>query len=201
LPDLVIAIIDLTKDINQLTKETNIFIEKTKESLISLNNIFNDINKNAKNIIISFINENKNKFSHELNQKFDEIEKKIEKYELKEIITFSQILNNISQRNENHNILKELYSLFDLSEDEEYKNINSFFEFLIQKRPEKISITIDELIIKKLETQYDPGYLRPWKDCSIFCTSQKHLIICDNKEILSSENIIKIFKWINLNLN
>ena len=192
MPDLVIAIIDLTKHINKLNRETNVLIEKTKESFISLNNIFNDINKNAKNIIISFIKENKNKFSNELNKKIEEIEKKVEKYDPKEIITFSQILNNVSQKNEND--IKELYNLVGFSEDEDYKNIDSMFEFLIQKSPEKISIPIDELIIKKFEVQYDPGIFRSWKDCFIFCTSQKHLIICDNKDIFSLENIINIFE-------
>ena len=203
LPDLVIAIIDLTKQINQLIRETNVFIEKEKESLIALNNMLNDINKNAKNIIMSFIKENKNKFSNELNKKIDEIEKKIEKYDPKEIFTFSQLLNNISQRNENDNILKKLYNLLGLSKNKEYKNIDSFFEFLIQKSPEKISITVDELIIQKFEVLYDPGLLRTWKDCFIFCTLQKHLIICDNKDILSFENIIKIFEMdkINFKLN
>ena len=144
MPDLVIAIIDLTKHINKLNRETNVLIEKTKESFISLNNIFNDINKNAKNIIISFIKENKNKFSNELNKKIEEIEKKVEKYDPKEIITFSQILNNVSQKNEND--IKELYNLVGFSEDEDYKNIDSMFEFLIQKSPEKISIPIDEFL-------------------------------------------------------
>ena len=208
LPDLVIAIIDLTKQINLLNREINILIEKFKESLIILNNIINEINKNFKDIIASFINESKNNFNNELNQKILEIEKKIDEYNPKETnFSFSQLLNNISQRNIIEKIFKNLSFLFGFSENwitiEKYKSIDSFFEFLIQNKKEIKQMNIDELIIKKIEVQYYPGFLKSWKDCFLFSTAQKHLIICDNKDILSLDNVIQIFEMdkINFKLN
>ena len=214
LPDIVMAIIDLNQQVNLLIREINIFIEKTKESFISLNNLFNEININVKDIITSLINENKNNFTDELNQKVEEIGNKMEENNPEENnFSFSQILTTSSQRKNIYSLLDRLSILLNFPKDEnseeklflieKYENIVSFLEFLIQNEPEITSITIEELIINKMQVQYYPGILRSWKDCFILFTSQKHLIICDNKDIYSVENIIQIFEKdkINFRLN
>ena len=214
LPDLVVAIIDLSQQINLLTREINIFIEKTKESFISLNNLFNEINTNVKEILTSFINENKNTFSEELNQKIEEIGNKLEENNPSgNYFSFSQIITSISQRKNIYTLLDRLSILLNIPNDlnseensfliEKYENIISFFEFLLQNEPEITSITTEELITNKMEVQYYPGILRTWKDCFILFTSQKHLIICDKKDIYSVENVIQIFEKdkINFRLN
>ena len=214
LPDLVIAITDLIEQINQLIREVNSFIENTKKSIISLNNIYNDINKYIKDIIISYINENKNNINDEQLQKFEEIKKKIEENNPEENpFTFSQVMNNITQRKKIDSLLESYYRLFNFSEDvnseenscllEKYKNIDSFFEFLIQNNPKISTISIDELITKKIEVLYYPGFFKSWKECFLYFTSQKHLIICNKEGIFSFDNIIQIFQMdkINFELN
>ena len=200
LPDLVRAIIDLNKLINLLIREINIFIENEKESLNSLNKLFNEINDNVRDIILSFIKENKNNFSNELQQKLVEIENIIEENNEKEnLFSFSQILKDTSQRNKIYNILDNLSNLLDFSEEnpfliEKYENIESFFQFLIENNVKITFITIDDLIDKKMEVQYYPGFLRNWKNCFIYFTLQKHLIICDDNSINSLENVVQIFE-------
>ena len=129
------------------------------------------------------------------------------------MFTFSQIINSASQRNKINNLLEHYSILLGLSENtklnnnpyliEKYKDIDSFFNFLISKSPKTINLTIDDLIIKKLEIQYYPGFLKSWKDCFIFFTIQKHLIIFDKEDTYSLENVIKIFQMnkINFKLN
>ncbi len=77
---------------------------------------------------------------------------------------------------------------------EKYENIVYFFEFLIQNEPEITSLDIEDLIIQKLEVQYYPGIFKTWKDCFMYFTCQKHLIVFDNKHIYSLENVIQIFQ-------
>ena len=215
-PDLVIATKDLIEVINDLILGVDMFIKITKDSLLTLNNIFYDINELIKNSIVSYISQNKNSFSNELISKFEEIEKKVktlgENPEDK-MFTFSQIINSASQRNKINNLLEHYSILLGLSENtklnnnpyliEKYKDIDSFFNFLISKSPKTINLTIDDLIIKKLEIQYYPGFLKSWKDCFIFFTIQKHLIIFDKEDTYSIENVIKIFQMnkINFKLN
>ena len=208
LPDIVIAIIDLTKQINLLMREISVFILKTKDSLKSLNNIINEINNSAKDIILSFISENKNTFNNDINKKIEEIEKQIEEYNPKEMnFSFSQILNTASKRNKIDNIFKSLSRLLGSSEDmillEKYKDIDAFFQFLLENNKEIKTINFDDLILKKFEVQYYPGFMKSWKDCFLYYTVQKHLILCDNKDILSLENIVQIFDMnkINFKLN
>ena len=198
LPDLVIAIIDLTKQINLLMRELGIFIQKTKESLKSLNNIINEINSSVKDIILSFISENKNTFSNDINKKLEEIENQIEEYNPKEIkFSFSQILNTAFQRNKIDNIFKSLSRLLGASEDmilvDKFKDIDSFFQFLIKNNKEMKSVNIDDLILNKFEVQYYPGFMKSWKDCFLLYTAQKHLILCNNKDIISLENVVQSF--------
>ena len=209
LPDLVKAIIDLNKSINILTREINIFIESEKESFNSINNIFNEINENIRDIILSFIKENKNNFSNELQQKLLEIENQLKENNPKEnLFSFSQILNDTSKRNTIYNILDNLSNLLNFSEEnslliEKYENIDSFFQFLIENNIKITFITIDDLIDKKMEVQYYPGIFRTWKNCFIYFTIQKHLIICDNNGVDSLENVVQIFEVdkINFKLN
>ena len=208
LPDLVIAIIDLTKHINLLMREINVFIQKSKESLKSLNIIINEINNNAKDIILSFISENKINFNNEISKKIEEIENQLQEYNPKEIsFSFQQILNTASQRNKLDNIFKSLSILLGISEDviliDKFKDIDSFFEFLLENNKEMKSVNIDELILQKFEVQYYPGFMKSWKDCFLYYTPQRHLILCDNKDIISLENIVQIFEMnkINFKLN
>ena len=208
LPDIVIAIIDLTKQINLLMREISVFILKTKNSLKSLNNIINEINNSAKDIILSFISENKNTFNNDINKKIEEIEKQIEEYNPKEMnFSFSQMLNTASKRNKIDNIFKSLSRLLGSNEDmillEKYKDIDAFFQFLLENNKEIKTINFDDLILKKFEVQYYPGFMKSWKDCFLYYTVQKHLILCDNKDILSLENIVQIFDMnkINFKLN
>ena len=198
LPDLVIAIIDLTKQINLLMRELGIFFQITKESLKSLNNIINEINNTVKDTILSFISENKNTFSNDINKKLEEIENQIEEYNPKEIsFSFSQILNTAFQRNKIDNIFKSISRLLGASEDmilvDKFKDIDSFFQFLIENNKEMKSVNIDELILKKFEVQYHPGFMKSWKDCFLYYTAQRHLILCDNKDIISLENVVQTF--------
>ena len=208
LPDIVIAIIDLTKQINLLMREISVFILKTKDSLKSLNNIINEINNSTKDIILSFISENKNNFNNDINKKIEEIEKQIEEYNPKEMnFSFSQILNTASHRNKIDNIFKCISRLLGASEDmilvDKFKDIDSFFQFLLENNKEIKTINFDDLILKKFEVQYYPGFMKSWKDCFLYYTAQKHLILCDNKDIISLENIVQIFDMnkINFKLN
>ena len=90
-------------------REINVFIQKSKESLKSLNIIINEINNNAKDIILSFISENKINFNNEISKKIEEIENQLQEYNPKEIsFSFQQILNTASQRNKLDNIFKSL---------------------------------------------------------------------------------------------
>ena len=179
-------------------RELGIFIQKTKESLKSLNNIINEINSSVKDIILSFISENKNTFSNDINKKLEEIENQIEEYNPKEInFSFSQILNTAFQRNKIDNIFKSLSRLLGASEDmilvDKFKDIDSFFQFLIKNNKEMKSVNIDDLILNKFEVQYYPGFMKSWKDCFLLYTAQKHLILCNNKDIISLENVVQSF--------
>jgi hypothetical protein len=110
-------------------------------------------------------------------------------------------------RNKIDNIFKSLSLLLGLSEDmilvDKFKDIDSFFEFLLENNKEMKSVNIDELILQKFEVQYYPGFMKSWKDCFLYYTPQKHLILCDNKDIISLENIVQIFDMnkINFKLN
>ena len=185
-------------------REINIFIQKSKESLKSLNIIINEINNNAKDIILSFISENKINFNNEISKKIEEIENQLQEYNPKEIsFSFQQILNTASQRNKLDNIFKSLSLLLDISEDvilfDKFKDIDSFFEFLLENNKEMKSVNYDELILQKFEVQYYPGFMKSWKDCFLYYTPQRHLILCDNKDIISLENIVQIFEMNKIN--
>ena len=208
LPDLVIASKDLLKDINDIISGVNSFIKNTKESLITLNNILNEINKFVKDTIIIYIKDNKNGFNKDAIKKIEIIEKKLKTFGEKpedQFLKFTQLLDSPLKINKIGSLLVDyLISLgiFQKSNPnnnpiliiEKYKNIDSFFNFIISKNPKIIYLNNDDLITKKMEIQIDPGFLKSWKDCLILFTVQKHLIACEKTEIYSPENIIQVFQ-------
>ena len=102
-----------------------------------------------KDILTSFINENKNTFSEELNQKIEEIGNKLEENNPSgNYFSFSQIITTISQRKNIYTLLDRLSILLNISNElnseensfliEKYENIISFLEFLIQNKNQKL---------------------------------------------------------------
>ena len=74
-PDLVFGIQELLEQINKIILEINLFIIDIKDSLLTVNHLFNEINDLVKNSVIIYIRDSKTIFNEEVSQKFNEIEK------------------------------------------------------------------------------------------------------------------------------
>ena len=209
-PDLVFGIQELLEQINKIILEINLFIIDIKDSLLTVNHLFNEINDLVKNSVIIYIRDSKTIFNEEVSQKFNEIEKYFkqkEKTPEEEMFNFDQILTEDTQKNKIIEYLEQ-YDNF-LSESgrikiekneknpfliSNYQNIYSFFEFLVSISPQPTHLTIEELISKKFEIKMNQGLLKGWRDCVMVYTKQNHIIICDKPNNYSLENIIQVFQ-------
>ena len=207
-PDLVIAISDLIDLINNIISEINSFIIDTKYSLISAKEIYIEINSLVRDLIGIYIEESKNIFV-DANKKFDAIEKYFEKtkdkYEDK-MFELNQILVDQNHRNKIYDLLEKFdILLHDFSKkqiiSDKYSfltkncpNIHLFLEFLISVSPKPIVLPLDDLILNKIEVKMNPGLFRGWRNYSMLLTKQNHIIILNEPNNYTPENIVHIFQ-------
>lgn len=207
-PDLVIAISDLLDLINNIISEINSFIIDTKYSLISAKDIYTEINSLVRDLIGIYIEESKNIFV-DANKKFDSIEKYFEKskdkYEEK-MFELNQILVDQNHRNKIYDLLEKYdFLLHDFSKkqiiSDKYSfltkncpNIHLFLEFLISVSPKPIALSLDDLIINKMDVKMNPGIFRGWRNYSMLLTKQNHIIILNEPNNYTPENIVVIFQ-------
>ena len=160
----------------------------------------------------SLISESKIFFSAEVTKKFEEIEKYFKKYEenAKEnnIFKLNLIFHNEQTKTNIYNLLQQYYSLLATSNRikkeliadrnsfsiEKYTNIELFFNWFISVLPNELDITVNDLIIKKLEIKRDPGIFYKWKQALLVFTKQHHVILFDNIEGYKIDDIVKIFE-------
>jgi hypothetical protein len=207
-PDLVIAISDLLDLINNIISEINSFIIDTKYSLISAKDIYTEINSLVRDLIGIYIEESKNIFV-DANKKFDAIEKYFEKtkdkYEDK-MFELNQILVDQNHRNKIYDLLEKFdILLYDFSKkqiiSDKYSfltkncpNIHLFLEFLISVSPKPIELPLDDLILNKIEVKMNPGLFRGWRNYSMLLTKQNHIIILNEPNNYTPENIVHVFQ-------
>lgn len=207
-PDLVIAITDLLDLINNIISEINSFIIDTKYSLISAKDIYTEINSLVRDLIGIYIEESKNIFV-DSNKKFDSIEKYFEKtkdkYEDK-MFELNQILVDQNHRNKIYDLLEKFdILLHDFSKkqiiSDKYSfltkncpNIHLFLEFLISVAPKPIALSLDDLILNKIEVKMNPGLFRGWRNYYMLLTKQNHIIILNEPNNYTPENIVQIFQ-------
>lgn len=211
-PDFVYIVKDFSDAINHLITKVLNFTKEAHNSMKQINDLFVDINNLLKNAISIYISESKIFFSAEVTKKFEEIEKYFKKYEenAKEnnIFKLNLIFHNEQTKTNIYNLLQQYYSLLATSNRikkeliadrnsfsiEKYTNIELFFNWFISVLPNELDITVNDLIIKKLEIKRDPGIFYKWKQALLVFTKQHHVILFDNIEGYKIDDIVKIFE-------
>ena len=210
-PDFVYIIKDLMEGINKLILGNNLFIIETKDVLLSINNLFVEINNLVKESILIYIQESKIFFGVDVNKKFEEIEnyfKKLDEEQKDNSFKLDKIFNEQKNKEVIFNLLQQYYDLLNNSDKvkkelitdkntfsiDNYSNIILFFEWLISISPQPKDISVDDLIVKKLEIKRDPGIFSRWKNEVMIFTKQHHLILFDKPNSFLIENLVKIFE-------
>ena len=210
-PDFVCVIKELSEAINKLILDNNLFVIETKDALLSINNLFVDINNLVKESILIYIQESKIFFGTDVNKKFEEIEnyfKKLEEEQKDNMFKLDKIFSEQKDKDNIFNLLQQYFELLNNSEKvkkelisdkntfsiEQYPNIINFFEWLISISPQPTDISIDELIDKKMEVKRDPGIFSRWKKEVMVFTKQHHVILFDKPNAYSVANLMKIFE-------
>ena len=210
-PDFVYIIKDLMEDINKLILGNNLFIIETKDALLSINNLFVEINNLVKESILIYIQESKTFFGVDVNKKFEEIEnyfKKIEEEQKDNSFKLDKIFSEQKNKENIFNLLQQFYDLLNNSDKvkkelisdrntfsiDNYSNVILFFEWLISISPQPTDISVDDLIIKKLEIKRDPGIFSRWRNEVMIFTKQHHLIIFEKPNSFLIENLVKVFE-------
>ena len=210
-PDFVCVIKELSEAINKLILDNNLFVIETKDALLSINNLFVDINNLVKESILIYIQESKIFFGTDVNKKFEEIEnyfKKLEEEQKDNIFKLDKIFSEQKDKDNIFNLLQQYFELLNNSEKvkkelisdkntfsiEQYPNIINFFEWLISISPQPTDISIDELIDKKMEVKRDPGIFSRWKKEVMVFTKQHHVILFDKPNAYFVANLMKIFE-------
>ena len=210
-PDFVCVIKELSEAINKLILDNNLFVIETKDALLSINNLFVDINNLVKESILIYIQESKIFFGTDVNKKFEEIEnyfKKLEEEQKDNIFKLDKIFSEQKDKDNIFNLLQQYFELLNNSEKvkkelisdkntfsiEQYPNIINFFEWLISISPQPTDISIDELIDKKMEVKRDPGIFSRWKKEVMVFTKQHHVNLFDKPNAYFVANLMKIFE-------
>ena len=210
-PDFVYIIKDLMDGINKLILGNNLFIIETKDALLSINNLFVEINNLVKESILIYIQESKIFFGVDVIKKFEEIEnyfKKLDEEQKDNSFKLDKIFSEQKNKEDIFNLLQQYYDLLNNSDKvkkelisdkntfsiDNYSNIILFFEWLISISPQPTDISVDDLIIKKLEIKRDPGIFSRWRNEVMIFTKQHHLILFDKPNTFLLENLVKIFE-------
>ena len=211
IPDFTYVTKDLIGEINELIVKNNLFIIDVKDSLLSINNIFIEINELVKESILIYIQESKVFFNIDVNKKFEEIEsyyKKLDESQKDNSFTLEKIFNEQKDKESIFNLLQQYFELLNSSGKvkkelisdknafsiEKYENILLFFEWLISISPQPIDISIDDLIIKKFEIKRNPGVFSKWRNSIMIFTKQQHIIIFEKPDSYLLNNVIRIFE-------
>ena len=211
IPDFTYVTKDLIGEINELKIKNNLFIIDVKDSLLSINNIFIEINELVKESILIYIQESKVFFNIDVNKKFEEIEsyyKKLDESQKDNSFTLEKIFNEQKDKESIFNLLQQYFELLNSSGKvkkelisdknafsiEKYENILLFFEWLISISPQPIDISIDDLIIKKFEIKRNPGVFSKWRNSIMIFTKQQHIIIFEKPDSYLLNNVIRIFE-------
>ena len=211
-PDFVIIIKDFLDSINKLiTKITN-FIKEAKESMQSINLVFIEVTKLIKDSISIYMNESKVFFNAEVTKKFEEIENYFKKYDQSNnenhYFQMERIFPDKKGQDDIFNLLQQYYNILsnsntvkkELLKDrntfsaQKYPNIISFYNWLITVLPENVDVSVNDLIIKKLDIKRDPGIFSKWKPNTIVFTKQNHIICFDKYDTFKEEDVYKIFE-------
>ena len=210
-PDFVYIIKDLLEGINKLILGINLFIIETKDALLSINNLFVEINNLVKESILIYIQESKIFFGVDVIKKFEEIEnyfKKLDEEQKDNSFKLDKIFSEQKNKEDIFNLLQQYYDLLNNSDKvkkelisdkntfsiNNYSNIILFFEWLISISPQPTDISVDDLIVKKLEIKRDPGIFSRWRNEVMVFTKQHHLILFDKPNSFLIENLVKIFE-------
>ena len=210
-PDFICVIKDLLDDINKIILEINLFIIDTKDALYSINHLFVEINNLVRDSVLIYIQESKSIFNIDVTKNFEEIQKyykKLDENPEDKMFKLEKIFNEQKHKENIYNLLEQYYKLLndsgkvkkELISDrnnfsiKKYPNIYLFFEWLISISPQPTQLTIDDLIIKKVEVQREAGFFRGWKDSILIFTKQQHMILYDKPVTYSFETIVNIFE-------
>lgn len=217
-PDLIYIIKDLLDDINLLIVEINLFIVDLKDSFHSINCLFIEINDLVKDSVLIYIQESKNIFNIDVTKNFEQIKKyykNIQDNPEEKIFKLDKIFNEQNHREKIFDLLEKYYYLLndsgrvkkELISDrnnfsiKKYPNLFVFFEWLISISPQPTQITIDDLIIKKVEIKRYSGFFGGWKESEMIITKQSHIILYDKPVDYKFENVVQIFEIDKTNLN
>ena len=210
-PDFIYIVKELTEEINKMILQINLLIIDEKDAFYTINNLFLEINQIVKDSIISYINESKIFFNTEIHKNFEEIEKYYKNLEEEQkennIFKLEKIYSEQKDQENIFNLLQSYYELLNNSQKvkkelisdkntfsiDYYPNIVLFFEWLISISPQPTDVSVDDLIIKKMEIKRDPGLFSKWRNVVIIFTKQKHMIIFDKPNSFLIDNTMKIF--------
>ena len=211
-PDFVIIVKDLLESINKLINKITTFIKEAKESMNEINKVYIEVAHLIKDSISIYMQESKIFFNSEITKKFEEIENYFKKYEQtsneNKYFLMERIFPDEKSKNNIFNLLQNYYTLLTNSNTvkkelltdrnafsvQKYSNIMMFYNWLISVQPCNVDVTVDDLIIKKMEIKRDPGIFSKWKQAGIVFTRQSHLILFDKVDSFKNEDVVKIFE-------
>ena len=211
-PDFVIIVKDLLESINKLINKITTFIKEAKESMNEINKVYIEVAHLIKDSISIYMQESKIFFNSEITKKFEEIENYFKKYEQtsneNKYFLMERIFPDEKSKNNIFNLLQNYYTLLTNSNTvkkelltdrnafsvQKYTNIMMFYNWLISVQPCNVDVTVDDLIIKKMEIKRDPGFFSKWKQAGIVFTRQSHLILFDKVDSFKNEDVVKIFE-------
>ncbi len=211
-PDFVIIVKDLLESINKLINKITTFIKEAKESMNEINKVYIEVAHLIKDSISIYMQESKIFFNSEITKKFEEIENYFKKYEQtsneNKYFLMERIFPDEKSKNNIFNLLQNYYTLLTNSNTvkkelltdrnafsvQKYSNIMMFYNWLISVQPCNVDVTVDDLIIKKMEIKRDPGLFSKWKQAGIVFTRQSHLILFDKVDSFKNEDVVKIFE-------
>jgi len=213
-PDFIYVIKELIEEINSLILKNNLFIIDEKDSLLSINHLFVEINNVIKESLSSYIQESKVFFGADVIKKMEEIEnyyKQLEESQKDNTFRLDVIFKEQKEKENIFNLLQQYFELLNKSDKvkkelisdkdafsiDKYDNIVLFYEWLISISPQPTDLKVDELIVKKMEIKRDPGIFSKWKNTNMVLTKQDHIIFFDkieNPDYYAEENIAKIYE-------
>ena len=208
-PDFIIIIKYILSFINKLILDINLYIIDTKDTFYKINGLYVEINNLVKNSVLIYIQECKNIFNLDLTKNFEEIEnyyKKLDEKSSDKIFKLEKIFNTKESEDFVFNILQQYYMLLSNSNSvkkqlladrnkfsiKNNSNLFLFFEWLISVSPQPTDLSIQDLLLKKMNIKRDPGIFSSWKDAILVFTKQQHCIIFDKPGTI--DDLVKVFE-------